>query len=191
MWYVAGSHPCQVIPKDHQIMVQTALNNLLRSIARVGYRIPDLDFHLVLHGLRCEKSTIIDWSISQSIQHLRNKHWKYITETICGRIGRGLASVLWSFERFIKNISVYLVISLYIWCIEHWFSLPRSKCCNLIVCWSVKISWSWQFEVPRRYFLTLGTQQSKGRNVNNGLRIVARNSGSSLIHLWTLSVLIL
>ena len=48
------------------------------------------------------------------------------------------------------------------------FSLPRSKCCNLIDWWSVKISWSWHFEVPRRYFLKLGTQQSKRRNANNG-----------------------
>ena len=30
------------------------------------------------------------------------------------------------------------------------FSLPRSKCCNLIGWWNVKISWSWHFEVPRR-----------------------------------------
>ena len=35
------------------------------------------------------------------------------------------------------------------------FSLPRPECCNLIGLWSVKISWSWHFEVPRRYFLTL------------------------------------
>ena len=80
-------------------------------------------------------------------------------------------------------------ISTELW--ESLLSLPRSKCCNLIGWWSVKISWSWHFEVPRRYFLTLGRQQSKRRNVNNGLRIVARNSDSTRIHLWTLSVLIL
>ena len=56
------------------------------------------------------------------------------------------------------------------------FSLPCSKCCNLISWWSVKILWSWHFEVPRRYFLTLDMQQSKRCNANNGLRIVARKA---------------
>ena len=65
--------------------------------------------------------------------------------------------------------------------IQSSFSLPCSKCCNLIGWWSVKILWSWHFEVPRRYFLTLDTQQSKRRNANNGLRIVARNSPLTLI----------
>ena len=35
------------------------LKDLLGSFVRVGYRIPVLDFYLVLHGLRCRKSTII------------------------------------------------------------------------------------------------------------------------------------
>ena len=34
------------------------LKDLLGSFVRVGYRIPFLDFYLVLHGLRCRKSTI-------------------------------------------------------------------------------------------------------------------------------------
>ena len=36
------------------------LKDLLGSIIRVGYRIPVPDFYLVLHGLRCRKSTIMD-----------------------------------------------------------------------------------------------------------------------------------
>ena len=68
------------------------------------------------------------------------------------------------------------------------FSLPHSKCCNLIGWWSVKISWSWHFEVPRRFFLALDKQKSKRRNVNNGLPIVARNSESTHIHHCKLSV---
>ena len=36
------------------------LKDLLGSIVRVGYRIPVPDFYLVLHGLRCRKSTIMD-----------------------------------------------------------------------------------------------------------------------------------
>ena len=36
------------------------LKDLLGSIVRVGYRIPVPDFNLVLHGLRCRKSTIMD-----------------------------------------------------------------------------------------------------------------------------------
>ena len=67
---------------------------------------------------------------------------------------------------------------------ERDFSLPRSKCYNLIGWWSVKILWSWHLEVPRWYFLTLGTQQSKRRNANNGLTIVARNDESTHMHLW-------
>ena len=49
----------------------------------------------------------------------------------------------------------------YCGCLTWWidihsmFPLPHSKCCNLIGWWSVKILWSWHFEVPRRYFLTL------------------------------------
>ena len=36
------------------------LKDLLGSFVRVGYRIPIPDFYLVLHGLRCRKSTIMD-----------------------------------------------------------------------------------------------------------------------------------
>ena len=35
------------------------LKYLLGSFVRVGYRIPVPDFYLVLHSLRCRKSTII------------------------------------------------------------------------------------------------------------------------------------
>ena len=36
------------------------LKDLLGSFVRLGYRIPVPDFYLVLHGLRCRKSTIMD-----------------------------------------------------------------------------------------------------------------------------------
>ena len=36
------------------------LKDLLGSFVRVGYHIPVLDFYLVLHSLRCQKSTIMD-----------------------------------------------------------------------------------------------------------------------------------
>ena len=36
------------------------LKDLLGSFVRVGYRIPVPDFYLVLHGLRCRKSIIMD-----------------------------------------------------------------------------------------------------------------------------------
>ena len=36
------------------------LKDLLGSFVRVGYCIPFPDFYLVLHGLRCRKSTIMD-----------------------------------------------------------------------------------------------------------------------------------
>ena len=36
------------------------LKDLLGSFVRVGYRIQFPDFYLVLHGLRCRKSTIMD-----------------------------------------------------------------------------------------------------------------------------------
>ena len=36
------------------------LKDLLGSFVRVGYRIPVPDFYLVLHGLRCRKSTMMD-----------------------------------------------------------------------------------------------------------------------------------
>ena len=38
------------------------LKDLLGSIVRVVYRIPVPDFYLVLHGLRCRKSTIMDYA---------------------------------------------------------------------------------------------------------------------------------
>ena len=38
--------------------------DILGSFARVGYCIPVLDFYLVLHGLRCRKSTVINYSIN-------------------------------------------------------------------------------------------------------------------------------
>ena len=67
------------------------------------------------------------------------------------------------------------------WLIDWLFSLPHSKCCNLIGCWSGyrdhdtsrcqdDISWH------------LITQQSKGRNAYNGSRIVARNGVSTHIY---------
>ena len=36
------------------------LKDLLGSIIRVGYRISDPDFYLVLHGPRCRKSSVMD-----------------------------------------------------------------------------------------------------------------------------------
>ena len=36
------------------------LKDLLGSFVRVGYRIPAPDFYLVLHGVRCRKSTVMD-----------------------------------------------------------------------------------------------------------------------------------
>ena len=36
------------------------LKDLLGSIERAGYCIPFPDFYLVIHGLRCQKSTIMD-----------------------------------------------------------------------------------------------------------------------------------
>ena len=45
----------------------------LGSIARVGYCIPVPDFYLVLHSLRCHKSTIMDWWL---INNLNRKHEK-------------------------------------------------------------------------------------------------------------------
>ena len=70
----------RVIPKTIIKMVQTAslhrhacvrvvcgtvygemhLKDLLGSFVRIGYRIPVPDFYLVLHDLRCRKSTIMD-----------------------------------------------------------------------------------------------------------------------------------
>ena len=44
------------------------LKNLPGSIVRVGYRIPVPDFYLVLHGLRCRKSTVIDYTKLNQIQ---------------------------------------------------------------------------------------------------------------------------
>ena len=36
------------------------LKDLLGSFVRVGYRIPVPDLYIVLHGLRCQKSTVMD-----------------------------------------------------------------------------------------------------------------------------------
>ena len=38
----------------------STLKDLLGSFVRVGYCSPVPDFYLVLHGLRCRKSTIMD-----------------------------------------------------------------------------------------------------------------------------------
>ena len=38
----------------------STLKDLLGSFVRVGYCISVTDFYLVLHGLRCRKSTIMD-----------------------------------------------------------------------------------------------------------------------------------
>ena len=42
-----------------QVGQEMHLKDLLGSIVRVGYHIPVPDFCLVLHGLRCRKSTIM------------------------------------------------------------------------------------------------------------------------------------
>ena len=67
----------------------------------------------------------------------------------------------------------------------------------MIISWPVKYLrwgpslykslWSWHFEVPGRYFMTLDTQQSKrhNHNANNVLRIVIRNSESTHMHFWS------
>ena len=44
----------------HTVYGEMHLKDLLGSFLRVGYRIPVPDFYLVLHGLRCRKSTVID-----------------------------------------------------------------------------------------------------------------------------------
>ena len=44
----------------HTVYGEMHLKDLLGSFVRVGYRIPVPDFYLVLHGLRCRKSTVID-----------------------------------------------------------------------------------------------------------------------------------
>ena len=43
------------------------LNDILGSFVRVAYCIPVPDFYLVLHGLRCRKSTIMDKAINLMI----------------------------------------------------------------------------------------------------------------------------
>ena len=52
------------------------LKDPLGSFVRVGYRIPFPDFYLVLHGLRCRKSTIMDYTKpnheNQQIQFYKN-----------------------------------------------------------------------------------------------------------------------
>ena len=44
----------------HTVYGEMHLKDFLGSFVRVGYRIPVPDFYLVLHGLRCRKSTVID-----------------------------------------------------------------------------------------------------------------------------------
>ena len=46
--------------------------DLLGSFVRVGYRIPVPDFYLVLHGLRCQKSTIMDLTKPNQLGKLYN-----------------------------------------------------------------------------------------------------------------------
>ena len=42
------------------LLHSSTLKDLLGSFVSVGYRIPVPDFYLVLHGLCCRKSTIMD-----------------------------------------------------------------------------------------------------------------------------------
>ena len=44
----------------YELIGEMHLKNIQGSFVRVGYRIPVPDFYLVLHGLRCQKSTIMD-----------------------------------------------------------------------------------------------------------------------------------
>ena len=57
------------------------LKDLLGSFVRVGYRIPVPDFYLVLHGLRCRKSTIMD--NPERIIGLLKNHFTILKCPIC------------------------------------------------------------------------------------------------------------
>ena len=53
--------PYGKIRASHEgLLHSSTLKDLLVSFVRVGYRIPVPDFYIVLHGLRCRKSTIMD-----------------------------------------------------------------------------------------------------------------------------------
>ena len=54
------------------------LKDLLESFVRVGYRIPVPDFYLVLHGLRCRKSTIMDSIIALRFQPIRSRSSRWL-----------------------------------------------------------------------------------------------------------------
>ena len=62
------------------------LKDLLGSIIRVGYCIPVPDFYLVLHGLRCLKSTIMDESYMYNLfpsNYARNIAVRKTDDNIC------------------------------------------------------------------------------------------------------------
>ena len=60
------------------------LKDLLGSFVRVGYRIPVPDFYLVLHGLRCRKSTIMD-STKKLIEKIHMKLTELDTNALFAR----------------------------------------------------------------------------------------------------------
>ena len=53
---LSGDNQCELLT----FVGEMHLKDLLGSFVRVGYRIPVPDFYLVLHGLHCRKSTIMD-----------------------------------------------------------------------------------------------------------------------------------
>ena len=130
------------------------------------------------------------WSFLRAIKHKNMttgiSSWKsFIIRTVCQVLSSKLteeesnmarqacAGLLWTKQFFYHHVKD--------WMHGNAISLPLSKWCNLIGWWSVKISWSWHFEVPRQYFLTLDMQQSKRHNANNGLRIVHSHSSLNVI----------
>ena len=60
------------------------LKDLLGSFVRVGYRIPVPYFYLVLHGLRCRKSTIMDQTKQKVVAHCTLWYFIFIF-SVCGR----------------------------------------------------------------------------------------------------------
>ena len=58
------------------------LKGLLGSIVRVGCRIPVPDFYLVLHGLRCRESTIVDNNLKPNNLHNNCKYGMTISEIL-------------------------------------------------------------------------------------------------------------